>query len=82
MQTNFDRTITLALILTIIVETAGALLWAGTMDHRVETLEIVAELRRPIDRRLTRLEVQVMNIRDTLARIEADLSDVEEDLDD
>ena len=73
----FDRTLTLGLIVTILLETAGALHWAGAHSSRVAALERQAAINQPIGTRLTRLEEQVSGIRRTLERIERDLGAVE-----
>lgn len=79
---NVDRTISFALIATLILETAGALHWAGATENRVAALEAQAVHDRPINMRLTRLEEQVSGIRRSLERIEADINDVEESIND
>ena len=77
-----DRTITLGLVATLVLETAGALHWAGATENRVAALEAQSLHDRPINMRLTRLEEQVLGIRRALERIEADISDVEESIND
>ena len=73
----FDRTVGFALVATIVVETAGAMHWAGRLSHRVEQLEFKARLTHPIDLRLARLEEQMLAAQGSLLRIEADLDAME-----
>ena len=79
---SVDRTISLGLIATLLIETAGALHWAGAMENRVTGLESQSHYDRPINMRLTRLEEQVLGIRRSLERIETDLNDVEDTISD
>ena len=43
----FDRTVGFALIATIVLETAGAMHWAGRLTQRVQQVEIKARPHRP-----------------------------------
>jgi len=65
-----DRTITLGLVLAVLIQTAGALLWAGAAEARLSTLETQAELTMPVAERLARLEEQMIMARQSLNRIE------------
>jgi len=67
---HIDRTITFGLILTVLVQTAGALLWAGAAEARLASLEIVAAHDLPITERLVRLEEQMIGAQQSLNRIE------------
>ena len=73
----FDRTIGFGLILALLVETAGAIHWAGRTSQRVSQLEAKAQLTHPIDLRLARLEEQMIAAHGSLRRIERDLNIVE-----
>ena len=74
----FDRTIGFALVATVVLETAGAMHWAGRLSQRVSQLEIKAQLTHPINLRLARLEEQMSAARNSLLRIEADLDTMED----
>jgi len=65
-----DRTITFGLIFAVLVQTAGALLWAGAAEARLASLEIVAAHDLPITERLVRLEEQMIGAQQSLNRIE------------
>lgn len=67
---RLDRTITLSVILTIVLQTGGALLWVGAAEARLETLESRAEVNLSVSERLVRLEEQMLMARQSLTRIE------------
>ena len=73
----FDRTIGFGLAFALLVETAGAIHWAGRTSQRVRQLEDSAQLTHPIDLRLARLEEQMNSAHNSLRRIERDLNIVE-----
>ncbi len=66
--------ISLALILTVVLQSAAALLWAGAAAERINQLERRTANQDGIAERLTRLEVQVVHARASLNRIEERLS--------
>ena len=72
-QFHIDRTITFGLIFAVLVQTAGALLWAGAAEARLASLEIVAAHDLPITERLVRLEEQMIGAQQSLNRIESHL---------
>lgn len=67
---HVDRTITFGLVLAVLVQTAGALLWAGAAEARLSTLESQAIADMPVAERLARLEEQMIGARQSLTRIE------------
>ena len=70
---KLDRQISLGLLLALIVQTAGALLWAGRTAERIDQLEMRLEAQADVVERLARLEEQAMATRTVLVRIEAKL---------
>jgi hypothetical protein len=72
---KIDARITLALILALILETAGGLLWAGRAAARLEEVERAVATQPEVAERLARLEEQVTDARRSLARIERRLDD-------
>jgi hypothetical protein len=72
-QFHIDRTITFGLIFAVLVQTAGALIWAGAAEARLASLEIVAAHDLPITERLVRLEEQMIGAQQSLNRIESRL---------
>jgi hypothetical protein len=70
---GLDRRISLALVLAIALETAGALIWAGAAAERIDQLELHAGQSGQANERLARLEAQVTAMRAQLDRIEARL---------
>ena len=72
---RLERTVTLGLIVTVIVQTAGALIWAGAAESRISGLEHEMNVRWGISQRLARLEGETAIVREQLQRIEDRLSD-------
>ncbi len=70
---RLDRRISLAVVLTILLETAGALMWAGAAAERIDQLELSAGQSGLANERLARLEAQTVAMRAQLDRIEARL---------
>lgn len=69
-NTPFDRTITLGLVVTVLLQTAGALIWAGATEARLNTLETQMALTPAVAERLARLEGQSIIMAQSLSRIE------------
>ena len=67
---SFDRTITLGLVVTVMLQTAGALIWAGATEARLNTLETQMALTPAVAERLARLEGQSIIMAQSLSRIE------------
>ncbi len=67
---KFDNRIGFALIFTIVVETAGAFVWAGAAAARLDEVERRIEDQRPVSERLARLEVRAEETHAALDRIE------------
>ncbi len=65
-----ERKISLALVFAILVQSAGALVWAGAAGERLSVLERRAETDRPITERLARVEAELEAVRAQLDRIE------------
>lgn len=72
---RLDRHITLAVILAVALETAGAMVWAGMVHERIRQLETEVSAQAPVAERLARLEEQTDFIRAAIARVEARLED-------
>lgn len=70
---RLDRQVTVGLILAVVLETAGALLWAGRAGERMEQLEARLAVQAPVAERLARLEEQAAGSRAALERIERKL---------
>jgi len=67
---QYDRTVTFGLVLAVLIQTAGALLWAGAAEARLSSLESQAKIDAPVAERLARLEEQMLMARQSLTRIE------------
>ena len=71
---RIDRQITLGVIVTIALQTAGGLIWAGATGERIRHLEARAEAAAPVSERLARLEEHSVHTRIALERIERRLA--------
>lgn len=67
---HLDRKVPIALILAIVMQTAGIIWFAAGIYHRVETLEKEAMSGRPNAERITRVEVKIENVQEGILRIE------------
>jgi hypothetical protein len=67
------RKIPVAVITALIIQTIGALLWAGGAAARIETLEERVGEQRQVAERLARLEEQSLATRAAVERVEARL---------
>ncbi|MEQ1817352.1 MAG: hypothetical protein ABL871_01985 [Terricaulis sp.] len=72
---KIDARITLALILALLLETAGGLIWAGRAAARLDEVERAVATQPEVAERLARLEEQVSEARRSLARIERHLDE-------
>jgi hypothetical protein len=66
---HLDKRVPIALIFTIIVQTAGLVWWASSLTERVNTLERRADASAPQADRITRLEVNIEVVKDGIAEI-------------
>lgn len=70
---KLERTITLGLIMTLVLQTAAGMIWVGAADARLSELEREVESRWGISERLARLEGETAMMRGSLQRIELSL---------
>jgi len=70
---RLDRQVSLALIVTLFLQAAAALLWAGRASARIDEMRTRLDAQAPVAERLARLEEQAVATRAALARIEAKL---------
>ena len=66
---QFDNKVTLSFILTLALQTACALMWAGAAEARLKVLEQNTDKAVAVSERLARLEEKVDLTRQTLSRI-------------
>ena len=67
---SIDRRVPVAVIVTILVQSAAALLWAGAANERLGALETRTERIGELVERTARLEEQAKSANAALARIE------------
>lgn len=65
-----DFRLTLAILLTLVLQAIAALLWVGAAAQRLDNLESEIKLQQPILERMARIEAQVAAVRSSLDRIE------------
>lgn len=74
-MTGFDvwQAVPVAVVVTVIVQTACVLLWVGRASARLDMMEQRLEQQAGVNERLARLEEQAFAQRATLDRIESKL---------
>lgn len=72
---RISRQITLAVILTLLLQGATALIWAGSAGERISQLEQRSQANQDIAERLAALEAHMVQTRQSLNRIERKLDD-------
>ncbi len=72
---KIDPRVTLALILALLLETAGGLIWAGRAAARLDVVERAVATQPEVAERLARLEEQISEARRSLTRIEQRLEE-------
>jgi hypothetical protein len=70
---RFDRQVSIGLIVTVFLQAAAALMWAGRASARIDDMQRRIDVQAPVAERLARLEEQATATRQSLARIEARL---------
>lgn len=73
IQSVSDRRLPAALVAAFLLQTAGALFWAGSAAERISVLERTAANNQAAIERVAVLEEQVSTIKQSLDRIEAKL---------
>jgi type VI protein secretion system component VasK len=76
---RFDRQISVALLVTVALQAATALMWAGRASARIDDLRQRLDAQAPVAERLARLETQADATRASLARIESKLDGARDD---
>ncbi|MET0336720.1 MAG: hypothetical protein ABW063_03070 [Caulobacter sp.] len=67
---RLDRQVSLALIVTLLLQAAGGFMWAGRASARIDELKTRVDAQATVAERLARLEEQVILTRESLDRIE------------
>jgi Tfp pilus assembly protein PilX len=70
---GMDLKVSLAVLLTLALEAAGAMLWVGSAAQRISALETSIAAQAPVNERLARLEAEMAAARASLTRIESRL---------
>ncbi len=71
-MSNFklERSVSLGIIVTLSIQSAGALMWGGAAEARLKTLESALSSSPQMMERMVRLEEQMNMARQSLGRIE------------
>ncbi len=72
-QPVLDKRLPAALLAAFLLQTAGALFWAGSAAERISTLERTLDRDQAAIERVSVLETQIASIKQTLDRIEGKL---------
>ena len=67
-----DKKIPVALIMTLLVQTAGFAFWVGQLSIRIDQLEVQSQRYLTNGDRLTRLEVRIDNLIETVRDLDND----------
>jgi len=67
---EIEKKVTISLIMAILAQTGGALVWAGAAAERISTVEAELNDRKTVSERLVRVEAQLEDVRAQLGRIE------------
>lgn len=67
---HLERKLSVGVIITLAIQTASALIWAGAAEARIKMLEMDVSQTPPVSERLARLEEKVDLTRESVARIE------------
>lgn len=76
---HLDKKVPLGIILALMLQSAGILIWAVKLDARVEALEIASLSSRQYEGRIISLEVTLRTTNDLLRRVETKLDELERD---
>lgn len=66
---HFDKRVPVAIIFSIACQTAGVIWWGATASERLSNLERKMEIAAPQGDRLTRVEMNIEAIKDSLTEI-------------
>ena len=75
---ELERKIPLALIFGFVLQTGGALFWAGAAAERIAQVERATRDNATVIERVVRLEAQVNAMHETLSRIETKIDRLSE----
>jgi len=70
---QIDRTVSVGLLITMVVQMAGGLVWAGSAAARLSSLESKMENNAAISERLARLEGLTSQMAQSVSHIEREL---------
>lgn len=68
---HLDKRIPIAMILAIVMQTAGVIWWGATTSERLNALERKVDLAAPQADRLTKVETRLESVQDGIAEIKS-----------
>jgi hypothetical protein len=71
-----EKKVTAALVLAVVVESAGVLIWAGAASERLKEVELRVAAQSSMAERMARLEVRQEEAAAQLGRIERKLDGI------
>jgi len=72
---QLQRQITLGVLMALLLQTSGALIWFGRVGERLDQLERTTTRQVPLAERLASLEAEMRLARESLTRIERRMED-------
>jgi len=75
---RLDRRIPVALVFAFVLQTGGALFWAGSAAQRILEVERQTQVNSSAVERVVRLEAQVTALHEQLSRIETKIDQLSE----
>lgn len=75
---RLDRRIPVALVFAFVLQTGGALFWAGSAAQRISEVERQSQTNTSAVERVVRLEAQVNAMHEQLSRIETKIDQLSE----
>jgi len=72
---QLQRQVTLGVLMALLLQTSGALIWFGRVGERLDQLERTTTRQVPLAERLASLEAEMRLARESLTRIERRMED-------
>ena len=72
---KLDRTVGIGIIVTLAIQSAGAFMWGGAAEARLQNVESVMSHSPGLSERMVRVEEQMAMARQSLERIERRLDE-------
>lgn len=77
---RFDKRIPIALLLSLLLQLAGALVWATQLDARVDSLEQTAMAGSGLSEKFARLEERLDSVKQNIVTVRQQLEQITDKL--